>query len=69
MRSGTVASYDADAGLGIVEDASGQRWMFHCTTISDGSRSIDVGNAVTFDVRPGGPGRFEAFEVLSAHES
>lgn len=62
-RTGTVVSYDADAGLGVVDDVNDQRWMFHCTTISDGSRSIDAGTAVVFDVRVGGPGRFEAFDV------
>lgn len=63
VRTGTVASYDQDAGLGIVEDGAGQRWMFHCTAIAGGSRSIDPGSAVSFEVRVGGPGRFEAFGV------
>lgn len=64
-----MASYDVDAGLGVVQDLSGDDWMFHCTTIADGSRTIEAGLAVTFDVRPGGPGRFEAFDVTPAPET
>lgn len=63
-RTGTVVSFDADGGLGIVEDNDTQRWMFHCTSIAGGSRVIDEGEHVVFEVRPGGPGRFEAFDVL-----
>ncbi len=64
-RTGKVAVYDFEAGLGVVEDSAGQRWMFHCTAIAGGSRTIDGGTRVSFEVRPGGPGRFEAFDVLA----
>ncbi len=60
---GVVDSFDADVGLGQVVDQSGSRWLFHCTAIADGSRHIDVGAAVTFDLRSGGPGRWEAFDL------
>lgn len=62
VQRGSVVVYDADAGLGTVRNSAGT-WLFHCTTIADGSRSIDPGTAVGFEVRPGGPGRFEAFDI------
>lgn len=62
-RTGVVADFDADVGLGHVVDDGGDRWQFHCTAIADGTRAIDVGTAVSFDVRSGGPGRWEAFAV------
>jgi cold shock CspA family protein len=62
-RRGAVESFDADAGLGYIVDDRGDRWFFHCTTIADGSRSIDPGTAVGFAVGAGGPGCWEAFAV------
>jgi hypothetical protein len=35
-------------------------YPFHCTQIADGTRTIDVGTAVTFEVRAGAMGRWEA---------
>ena len=63
MRRGTVADFDAEVGLGHVVDSDGERWLFHCTEVADGTRVIDAGAAVSFEVRPGGPGRWEAFAV------
>lgn len=59
---GSVEAYDSDAGLGVVVAGSG-RWPFHCTAIADGSREIDPDTTVAFQVRPAGPGRWEAFGV------
>lgn len=59
---GVVAVYESDSGLGIAESA-GDRWLFHCTSIVGGSRSIEAGTDISFEVGPGGPGRFEAFEI------
>ena len=56
---GSVASFDEARGLGAI-DADGQRYPFHCTAIADGTRTIDVGASVTFEIRPGGLGRWEA---------
>jgi cold shock CspA family protein len=59
---GIVVSFDGPVGLGqIVSD--GADYPFHCTQIADGSRSIEVGAAVTFEVRPGRLGRWEAAEI------
>ncbi len=46
--SGRVTEFDAQRGLGEITDTSGQVWPFHCAVIADGSRSIGVGEEVTF---------------------
>jgi len=61
-RLGRVAGYDAAAGHGTVTDADGE-WFFHCTAIADGSRHIDEGIDVSFVLRPGHLGRWEARDV------
>ena len=63
-RKGTVSTFDEAAGLGTVVDADSRSWTFHCTRISDGSRSIDVGAGVMFQIGPGAPGRWEATSVV-----
>ena len=40
-----------------------RRYPFHCTAIADGTRTIEVGTAVTFEVRPAGMGRWEATAI------
>lgn len=59
-RSGTVTTFDDDRGLGEVTDAEGAVWPFHCTAIADGTRTIGEGTQVSFTVRPGPMGRWEA---------
>jgi cold shock CspA family protein len=60
---GVVEAFDADVGLGTIVADDGRRWPFHCTTITDGTRAIDVGTVVTFQRTWGGPGRWEAAAV------
>jgi cold shock CspA family protein len=61
MAAGTVTEFDDDKGFGTVrEDATGDEHFFHCTAIADGTRTIEVGAAVTFDVVPGRNGQWEA---------
>ena len=60
---GTVTHFDEARGLGVIgTDADGVEvhYPFHCTAIVDGTRTIEPGTAVTFAVRPGGMGRWEA---------
>jgi cold shock CspA family protein len=59
---GTVTEFDEARGLGTVE-SDGQSYPFHCTQIADGTRTIAVGTPVTFEVRPGGMGRWEAAAI------
>jgi cold shock CspA family protein len=58
-REGTVLSFDAPRGLGVVVDDDGADYPFHCTAISDGTREIEPGTRVRFEVAPG-LGRWEA---------
>lgn len=46
---GVVESFDEPAGLGWILGADGERILFHCTQIADGSRSIEAGVAVRFE--------------------
>jgi cold shock CspA family protein len=60
---GTVASFDDFRGYGTLRTADGTELFFHCTAITDGSRSVEVGAAVTAEVVPGRLGRWEAARV------
>jgi cold shock CspA family protein len=63
-REGVVVEFDEARGLGTVE-SGGRTYPFHCTQIADGTRTIEVGAQVTFEVRPGGMGRWEATGLAS----
>ncbi len=66
LRRGEVAAFDEARGLGAVTDSStGEEFPFHCTAISDGSRTVRVGAPVVFMVAPALLGTIEAVEVLS----
>lgn len=43
-----MASFDAAVGLGHLVDSAGGSWPFHCVSIRDGSRTIEVGVPVAF---------------------
>jgi cold shock CspA family protein len=60
---GRVADYDEHAGLGTVASTAGVSYPFHCTQIAGGSRTIPVGQAVSFVVIPGRGGRWEAGDL------
>jgi cold shock CspA family protein len=65
-RTGTVTSFDDASGLGTISvsdiEAGDIAVPFHCITIADGSRSIEVGAVVTFDVIAK-LGRYEAADI------
>lgn len=61
--SGRVESFDPAVGLGIVAGEDGRRYSFHCTRIADGSRAVDVGANVEFDVIAGHLGQWEATAI------
>ncbi len=63
LQQGTVTSFDDDAGLGEVRTDEGVTHPFHCTSIADGTRSIDVGTVVDFAVVPGRGGTWEAIRL------
>lgn len=64
MRA-VVSAFDAHVGLGKVRTDDGTEVLFHCAEIADGSRSIEVGAAVTCEIREKF-GRPEAFSVSAA---
>jgi len=62
--TGTVAEFDGRRGVGTVApDDGGGRFFFHCTAIADGSRTIDLGTRVEFELVAGHLGRWEAVHL------
>lgn len=59
---GAVVAFDAAVGMGDVERNDGVRFPFHCIELADGTRTIEVGVAVTFQLL-GKLGRYEAAAV------
>ena len=47
---GSVTEFDEALGLGVITSDDGTAFGFHCVSIADGSRTIDVGAAVSFGV-------------------
>ena len=50
MPFGRVSDFDEHVGLGHVTTEAGTAHLFHCVEIADGTRTIDVGADVEFDV-------------------
>ena len=63
MPKGRVSTFDEHRGLGEITAGDGEVFPFHCTAIADGTRSIQVGAEVQFEVVPGRLGRWEAAVV------
>jgi cold shock CspA family protein len=63
LTTGTVTEFDEASGLGTVTADDGTAYPFQCTQIADGTRTIPVGAAVAFEVRPWHRGRYEATAV------
>lgn len=64
VRRGAVTAFDEPRGLGEVTGEDGDVLGFHCTAIADGSRTVDVGAKVAYQVTPGLLGRFEARDLV-----
>jgi cold shock CspA family protein len=62
---GTVTEFDERRGLGTVRADDGRAYLFHCTQVAGGTRTIAVGTPVTFTVWPR-LGRYEAADVTPA---
>ncbi len=60
---GTVATFDEQAGYGILRDDEGHEFFFHCTAIVDGSRTITPRTRVAFNLTPGRQGNYEATAI------
>jgi cold shock CspA family protein len=59
---GLVVEFDVERGLGTIESDAGDRVIFHCTQIADGSRVILVGADVTYELLAK-LGRYEATAI------
>jgi hypothetical protein len=60
---GTVTEFSETRGRGVVTAEDGRTFEFHSTRISNGSRRIPVGIAVTFVTIPALRGRYEAAAI------
>ncbi|MFP4511412.1 MAG: cold-shock protein [Acidimicrobiales bacterium] len=61
--TGTVTDFDDAAGYGTVTDSGGEQWFFHCTAIADGTRTIEIGTQVAFEIVAGRLGAWEASDL------
>jgi cold shock CspA family protein len=52
VTRGHVSAFDEASGLGVVTGSDGTALQFHCVEIADGTRKIDVGTDVEYDVLP-----------------
>lgn len=66
MRRGTVAAFDDHRGWGVIRANDDREFPFHCTRLTDGTRAIAAGTAVTFEVVAGHLGRWEATDVTKS---
>ena len=58
MEQGTVKWFNADKGFGFIERESGDDVFVHFSAIqSEGFKSLEEGQAVTFSVEEGNRGR------------
>ena len=57
-----MVDFDEAAGIGTISGADGVEHFFHCIEIADGTRSIDVGAEVSFDLLAK-LGRWEAANI------
>ncbi len=60
---GTVVSFDDSRGIGTIETGPDRTVPFHCSAITDGSRSIEVGTVVAVRIVAGRLGVLEARSV------
>ncbi len=63
-QGGVVVEFDEAVGLGVVDGHDGRSYPFHCIEIVDGTRTIERGVEVTFDVLAK-LGRWEAAAIGS----
>jgi cold shock CspA family protein len=65
---GVVETFDERRGDGFVTSERGERLYFHCVSIADGTRHIEVGTRVRARRRVGHVGRDEVVDVTSVSD-
>ncbi len=64
MAEGTVKWFNADKGYGFISREDGDDLFVHFSEIqTDGFKTLDEGQAVTFDVSTGQNGKLQATKV------
>ena len=63
MEYGVIERFDDHRGGGWLRTDAGETFYFHCVTIADGSRSIEVGTRAEGIRHVGHLGRDEVVEV------
>lgn len=48
-RDGVVNAFDHHEGLGWIVGEDGERYLFHCAELVDGTRDVAVGARVRFE--------------------
>ncbi|MGC8481201.1 MAG: hypothetical protein ACP5PJ_06595 [Acidimicrobiales bacterium] len=68
---GRVVEFSEHVGLGVIESTAplSTRYPFHCIDIADGTRTIELGKPVLFDVATGVGGSLIACDIqkLTSH--
>lgn len=64
LHSGRVGEFDRARGLGLIHGDDGCRYPFHCAAVADGTRQIEPGAVVHFQVSAGLLGRYEARRII-----
>ena len=60
--TGAVREFDAVVGLGVISRPDGETHAFHVIEIADGTRTVEVGTEVSFDLLAKF-GRYEAANI------
>jgi cold shock CspA family protein len=63
MMLGTVIEFDGPKGLGTVRGENGVDYLFHVIELTDGTRSVEAGQRVSFQPLPKF-GRFQAGRLV-----
>ncbi|NNN13081.1 MAG: hypothetical protein HKL81_04940 [Acidimicrobiaceae bacterium] len=63
IHPATVVEFSSHVGLGVL-DVEGRHYPFHCVSITDGSREVDVGSLVCVRLVASIGGSYQANEVM-----
>ena len=64
MATGTVKWFNSEKGYGFIESEQGADVFVHYSAIqSEGFKTLEEGDKVTFEVKPGRDGRSQAEDV------